>query len=104
MLVPSGQWSAAEANLFVTAEGTTLELTCRDAALPGSLVLDGRGSFQVDTVVASYGIAVNYYRATIEGTLDGRALRLTVAAVGSQAPPETYLLQQRSAPHLPRCG
>lgn len=104
MRVPAGQWSAADANLFVAPSGTTLELTCRDAALPGSLALDGQGGFRVDTLVASYGITVNYYRATIEGSLDGTDLRLSVTPAGSQAPPEVYVLHQRSAPHLPRCG
>ncbi len=102
--VPSGQWSAAEVNLFVAPSGTTLELTCRDAVLPGALALDGQGGFSVDTLIASYGITVNYYRATIEGSLDGADLRLSVTPAGSQAPPEVYVLHQRSAPHLPRCG
>jgi hypothetical protein len=102
--LPAGQWSASTANLFVSASGTTLELVCRQASLPGTLSLDDGGRFQVDATVASYGITVTYYEATITGRLDGDALRLSITARAPGTSPELYTLQRRPAPNLDRCG
>jgi hypothetical protein len=103
-IVPPGQWSAPEANLYVAADGTRLELTCRLAALPAEVRLDSRGRFRVDTTMAQVGVTVVSFPVTIAGWLDGQVLRLTVTPRQPGGPVEEYVLSHRSAPHLPLCG
>jgi len=102
--LPDGQWSATEANLYVSSSGSRLELLCRSAPLPADIPLDRQGRFSLEATVAEFGITVTYFQATIAGRLDDGELLLTMTPHPPGPAPENHRLQKRTAPALPTCG
>jgi hypothetical protein len=62
-LVPSGNWSASQAELSVTDSGASLKLTCAAGTLNSALVLDANNSFAVQgtysPLIASSVVSLN---------------------------------------------
>ena len=107
----TGSWGGPHIRLDVAENGTAaVELDCAHGSIPGPIVPDGGGAFQVEGRYVREGPGPVREGADQEGVparftgkVDGGKLTLTITLAGSDEEVGTFELTHGKTPRLTKC-
>ncbi|MDB4906691.1 MAG: hypothetical protein JWO05_1475 [Gemmatimonadetes bacterium] len=108
--LPADQYGGDHMGLVVADSATTIEYDCATGRMPGVVVLDGAGRFDVAGVfVRGHGGPIRVgepedaHAARYSGRLNGKVLDVTVTVTDQSIPAQSYSLRRGQNPRVFKC-